>query len=81
MPPIDPLQFLAPPAIALLVAYLALSVWAFVKGWVVPRFIYDKAVARGDKAVEVLESQTDAIEKLTTEVRIYNKGGKYVTFE
>jgi len=74
--PLNPLDYLAPPAVALLVAYLGLSVWAFVKGWVVPRFIYDKAVQRGDKAVEVLESQTEAIERLTTEVRVYyNKGG------
>jgi len=73
--PINPLDFLAPPAVALLVAYLAISVWAFIKGWVVPRFIYDKAVARGDKAVEVLEAQTEAIEELTKEVKYrLNKG-------
>jgi hypothetical protein len=74
--PINPLDFLAPPAVALLVAYLALSVWAFVKGWIVPRFIYDKALLRGDKAVEILDSQTAAIEALTTEVRD-RVGGRY----
>lgn len=29
-------------------ALLALAIWGLVTGWVVPRWIYDREVARGD---------------------------------
>jgi hypothetical protein len=73
MPPINPLDFANVPSVILLVAYLGLSVWAFVKGWVVPRFIYDRAVLRGDKAVDAIEGLTESVQELTKEVRF--KGG------
>lgn len=75
----NPLDFLEPGAISLLIAYLFFSIatviTAFVKGWVVPKFIYDRAVERGDKAVDAIERLTDAIEELTREVR-YSKGDR-----
>lgn len=74
----NPLDFLEPGAVALLIAYLFISIAAIVTGFmtgrVVPKFIYDKAVDRGDKAVEVVERLTQAVEDLTKEVRF--KGGK-----
>lgn len=74
----NPLDFLEPGAVALLIAYLFASIGflitAFLKGWAVPKFIYDKAVERADRATEVVESLTEAIEELTKEVRF--KGGK-----
>lgn len=69
----NPLDFLEPGAVTLLIAYLFLSLatlgTALIRGWVVPKFIYDKAVERGDKAVAVIEGLTKAIEDLTKEVR------------
>ncbi len=75
----NPLDFLEPGAVSLLIAYLFASIatviTAFVKGWVVPKFIYDRAVERGDKAVDAIERLTNAVEELTREVR-YSKGDK-----
>lgn len=67
--PVNPLEFLEAPAVALLVVYLVTSVIAFIKGWIVPRYMYDNADERGRRAIEALESQTKAVEELTKEVR------------
>lgn len=38
----------------------------FVKGWIVPGFVYRREVARGDKADDQADQNSRAIEKLVT---------------
>lgn len=75
----NPLDFLEPGAVALLIAFLFIALttlsFAFVKRIVVPGSFYDKEVARNDKLADVVERLTSAVEDLTKEVR-YTKGGK-----
>ena len=47
---------------------------AFSRGWLVPRFVYDREVGRADRLETVVERNTEAIKALTDEVRRY--GGR-----
>lgn len=79
------LDFIEPGAYALLIATYITIATAFLKGWVVVRFVYDKEVDRADKATVALEAfakvvatHTDAfkvaLEGLTQELREWRRG-------
>lgn len=81
----NPLDFLEPGAVALLIAYLFLSVTTLAlvlyKGWLVPKPFYTKLEEDKDKMVQIVEDltkalndHTDAVEELTKEVR-WKQGG------
>lgn len=42
---------------------------AFIRGWIVPRFVYDREVTRADRLEQQLDRNTAALETLTDEVR------------
>ena len=65
----NPLDFLEPGAVALLVAILLAGIAAFALGKVVPRSLYDKQEARADKATEGLIEVSGALKNLTDEIR------------
>lgn len=46
---------------------------AFVRGWIVPRFVYDREVQRGDRSEALLTQLVAGFKDLTDEVR--RKGG------
>lgn len=68
--PVDIEHFIPDGPTALLVILLIGSVFAIVKGYVVPKIYYDKEVKRADDATDTLRKQTDAIEALTNEIRV-----------
>lgn len=67
--PINVGQFITDPPIALLIIILLGGILAFYKGWVVPRFVYDRETARADKATEASANVTEALRDLTVEIR------------
>lgn len=42
---------------------------AFVRGWIVPRFVYDREVQRGDRNEDLLGQVVQSVKDLTDEVR------------
>lgn len=42
---------------------------SFLRGWLVPRWLYDREVLRADRNDEKLETLTKAVEALTDEIR------------
>lgn len=40
---------------------------AFVRGWIVPRFVYDREVARGDRLETQVDRMAEALEALADE--------------
>ena len=67
--PINVGQFITDPATDLLVTLLIAALVGAYKGWYVPRFIYDQAVLRADKADEANKNMTEALKALTEEIR------------
>jgi hypothetical protein len=63
------LDFIEPGAVALLIVTLMTGTLAFIRGWIVPRFIYDHEVERADDATQTLSALTIAVKSLTEEVR------------
>jgi hypothetical protein len=67
--PVNVTDFITDPPIALLIVLLIGAIVGAVKGWWVPKFIYDREVARADKADAANGKVTDALEELTKEIR------------
>lgn len=44
-------------------------IFAFIRGWLVPGFIYTATVKRLDKSVEANEANSAALDRLTDEIR------------
>lgn len=42
---------------------------AFLRGWIVPGYIYQAAIARSDKLLDGLDAVSTAVDRLTDEIR------------
>jgi len=54
--------------LVLFIALCLLAALAFIKGWIVPGFVYRREVTRGDRATEQLERNTDVLEANTAAI-------------
>lgn len=57
------------PETALLLISYAVAIIGVVKGWWVPKFVYDLAESRAQKSEKSLGEMTEALRDLTTEIR------------
>lgn len=54
---------------AVVVAMIVAAGISFQRGWVVPRFVYDREVARGDKLETQLDRMTESLERLNDDIQ------------
>jgi len=70
---LDPTQLAAAGPWAVVIAMGIALGTAFVKGWIVPGFVYDREVKRGDEAIAALAK---SVEALAEEVRRDRRTGR-----
>jgi hypothetical protein len=72
----DPLSAIlnAPGGWVVFIAGMAVVGGLVIKGMLVPRFIYDREVERSDRSAKDLAKNTEALDRLTDEVRWGNRG-------
>ena len=69
MDPINVRSFIPDGPTALLIVVLVLGIVGFVKGYVVPKPVYDREVKRAEDATVALHKNNENIEDLASEMR------------
>ena len=75
----DPTALLAIVNAGGIVGFCLLAVFAFVKGWIVPGYMYDREVKRSETLADQVDQNTraatSALDRLTDEVRSRERTG------
>ena len=65
----DPIALAQAGPVAILLVGIGLLAWAFIKGWIVPGWLYIAQVKRAEAAEEIARKAVAAVEKVTATVQ------------